>query len=199
MSRAAPTAAAEIKYHDLHSRDPRRVYYARVLTVGCWTVLNYLFFYAMNDWRSTFHGANDHEADWEQIFVYLYQTPDGPLAPRWVAFALHDYHGDDLRRRWDDPLLTKEGTHPVVFAAAGSHSSYFEQGEYLMGVEPRFLQPVKRFTGASRRFWAETLKQGRHHVVSRTAKETVNVPFVDYARGDGEVIGPSGHSEWTPS
>ena len=25
----------------------------------------------MNDWRSTFEGANDHEADWEQCFVVL--------------------------------------------------------------------------------------------------------------------------------
>jgi hypothetical protein len=32
----------------------------------------------------------------------------------------HDFKGDDLRRGWDDPLLDKEGTHPVVYAAAES-------------------------------------------------------------------------------
>jgi hypothetical protein len=29
----------------------------------------------MNDWRSTFGGVNDHEADWEQVTVFL---PDPP-------------------------------------------------------------------------------------------------------------------------
>jgi hypothetical protein len=192
------TAAAEIQYNNSLARDPRRVYHARVVRVGGWTVLHYLFFYAMNDWRSTFHGANDHEADWEQIFVYLYETEKGSLEPRWVAFASHDYHGDDLRRRWDDTLLVKEGLHPVVFAAAGSHASYFEQGEYLMGVEPRFLRPVKRLARGVRRFWAETLRQGRRDVVGRTFNALVDVPFVDYARGDGVVIGPGGDAEWHP-
>ena len=70
-------------------------------------MLHYLFFYAMNDWRSTFHGANDHEADWEQMFVYLYEDGQGELVPRWVACASHDYYGDNLRRRWDDPLLAR--------------------------------------------------------------------------------------------
>jgi hypothetical protein len=192
------TAAAEVQYTALHARDERRVYYGRVLRVGGWTVLNYLFFYAMNDWRSTFHGANDHEADWEQIFVYLYETDEGVLEPRWVAFASHDYDGDDLRRRWDDPMLVKDGLHPVVFAAAGSHSSYFECGEYLMGVEPRFLAPVKRAGRALRRFWTERLKQGQFDEVSSAAEAVVNVPFVDYARGDGLIIGPGGHEQWTP-
>ena len=34
----------------------------------------------MNDYRSTFSGANDHEADWEQVFVYLEDAPGGPAA-----------------------------------------------------------------------------------------------------------------------
>ncbi|MGH7470150.1 MAG: hypothetical protein ACRENP_19565, partial [Longimicrobiales bacterium] len=192
------TAAAEIKYTQLQTRDPRRVYYARVVRAGAWTVLHYLFFFVMNDWRSTFHGANDHEADWEQIFIYLYAAHDGALEPRWVAFASHDYHGDDLRRRWDDPLLVKEGWHPVVFAAAGSHASYFEAGEYVMGVEPRFLRPVKRVVGSLRRFWVETLRQGQHEAVDHSVNALIDVPFIDYARGDGLVIGPGGNSAWTP-
>ena len=192
------TAAAEIKYTELTAHDDRRVYYGRVMRPGDWIVLHYLFFYAMNDWRSTFNGANDHEADWEQIFIYLYQTDDGALEPRWVAFASHDYHGDDLRRRWDDPLLVKEGTHPVVFAAAGSHASYFEAGEYVMRVEARILRPVKRLAGALHRFWVETLRQGQSTLVDRTVNALVDVPFVDYARGDGVVIGPGGNAEWTP-
>ena len=30
----------------------------------------------MNDWRSTFAGVNDHEADWEQVTVFLPDPPD---------------------------------------------------------------------------------------------------------------------------
>ena len=96
-------------------------------------MLQYLFFYFMNDYRSTFSGANDHESDWEQVFVVLEDAPDGPH-PVWVGAAAHDYSGDDLRRRWDDPLLVREGDHLVVFAGAGSHAAYFEQGEYLTTV-----------------------------------------------------------------
>ena len=59
----------------------------------------------MNDWRSTFDGANDHEADWEQAFVILEELPDGDVEPVWFAAAAHDEQGADLRRRWDDPKL----------------------------------------------------------------------------------------------
>lgn len=191
-------AAAELRYDELLKRDDRRVYYARVVRAGGWTILHYMFFYAMNDWRSGFEGANDHEADWEQIFVYLYDAGDGSLEPHWIAYASHDEHGDDLRRRWDDPLLVREGTHPVVFVAAGSHACYFEQGEYLMGVEPRFLRPVKRTADALRRLWIESLGQGLSESVDRKLEALVSIPFVDYARGDGRTIGPGGDAGWVP-
>jgi hypothetical protein len=34
-------------------------------------VLQYWYFYAFNDWCSTYFGVNDHEADWETIAAYL--------------------------------------------------------------------------------------------------------------------------------
>lgn len=191
-------AAAELRYVDLLKSDDRRAYYARVVRAGGWTILHYMFFYAMNDWRSGFQGANDHEADWEQIFVYLYEANDGSLQPQWVSYASHDEYGDDLRRRWDDPLLVREGTHPVVFVAAGSHASYFEPGEYLMGVEPRFLRPVKRTADSLRRLWVESLGQGLSESVDRKLDALVSIPFVDYARGDGRSIGPGGDAPWVP-
>ncbi len=75
------------------------VYYGRVVREAGYIVLQYMFFYAMNDWRSSFYGVNDHEADLEQIFVYLSDEVGGPLQPCWVAYASHDFFGDDLRRR----------------------------------------------------------------------------------------------------
>jgi hypothetical protein len=193
------TAAAHVQCRSIADGDARRVYYGRVLRQGGWIVLHYLFFYAMNNWRSGFHGTNDHEADWEQIFVFLYEPQGGgPPVPQWVAYASHDYQGDDLRRRWDDPLLHREGDHPVIYAGAGSHASYFEPGEYVMGVEPAFLQPVKRVMVRLGQIWVDTLGQGAAKSADRTIAALVSVPFVDYARGDGAAIGPGHAEEWTP-
>jgi hypothetical protein len=57
---------------------PRVLYHARVVRRNGWIVLHYLYFYFMNDYRSTFGGVNDHESDWEQVFVYLDDAADGP-------------------------------------------------------------------------------------------------------------------------
>ncbi|MDD1742951.1 MAG: hypothetical protein LUQ47_06420, partial [Methanotrichaceae archaeon] len=90
------TAAAEVKYRETSTEDPRYVYHARVVREGGYIILHYIFFYAMNDWRSTFHGINDHESDWEQAFVYLSDNAEEEPQPLWVAYASHDFSGDDL-------------------------------------------------------------------------------------------------------
>ena len=106
-------AAAHDEYEALRQQDERYVYYGRVLKTGGYIVLHYLYFYVMNNWRSTFYGVNDHEGDWEQVFVYL-SDEDEPQ-PLWVAYAAHDEIGDDLRRHWNDPQLRKiDQTHPVI-------------------------------------------------------------------------------------
>ncbi len=192
------TAAAEIQYQAMRREDPRYVYYGRVLREGGYTILHYLFFFPMNDWRSTFHGVNDHEADWEQIFIYLVEE-EGNLKPRWVAFASHDFAGDDLRRRWDDPDITiYNENHPVIFAGAGSHASYFEPGEYLMGAEPEFARPLRNFVISLRKFWAEQLGQGSAAEAEAHTRQLFRVPFIDYARGDGVSIGPGQAKQWSP-
>ena len=192
------SAAADVRMREVDRIDSRPVYYGRTLRQGDWIILHYLYFYPMNNWRSGFYGVNDHEADWEQAFVYLYRESDGSTAPKWVAYASHDFHGDDLRRRWDDATLLKEGSHPVLFAGAGSHASYFERGEYIMGIEPKWLTPVKDFWNNLRRFWVETLKQGESDVVIEKVGTLFSVPFVDYARGDGVSIGPMKVHDWHP-
>ena len=96
-----------------------RTAYGRVLRTGGYTVLQYWYFYPFNDWRSTFYGVNDHEADWETISVYLVPDGDDGVAPAWVGASSHDLAGADLRRRWDDPQLRREGDHPVIYPGAG--------------------------------------------------------------------------------
>ena len=137
-------AAASIQYREMKEDGMHDLYYGRVIRKGGYIILHYLYFYVMNDWRSGFFGVNDHEADWEQVFVYLSDEGENPPIPRWAAYASHDFKGDDLRRRWDDPELELVGNHPVIYAGAGSHGSYFQKGEYLMQVAPDFLNPLLR-------------------------------------------------------
>ena len=173
-------------------------YYGRVVRENGWIVLQYWIFYPFNNWRSGFFGANDHEADWEMIAVYLYERSSGEVAPAWVAYASHDFHGDDLRRAWDDTEeLERDGEHPIVYVGAGSHAAYFRRGEYVTEIEVPYLHrlsaPVRRLAG----FWLRTLRQaGLVDAVPRF--ELFKIPFVDYARGDGIGIGGGEEHAWTP-
>ena len=192
-------AAAEQAYQTMLAQDPRRVYYGRVVRAGGYIVLHYVFFYFMNDFRSTFSGVNDHESDWEQVFVYLSDEGDAAPQPRWVAYASHDFSGDDLRRRWDDPEVEKvDGTHPVIYAGAGSHASYYTRGEYLMQVEPASLAPLHGAAAALDRLWTNSLRQSGELNLDEKLKNLLSIPFVDYARGDGRTIGPNELEAWTP-
>ncbi|MFN2138872.1 MAG: hypothetical protein ACK2U5_00210 [Candidatus Promineifilaceae bacterium] len=195
---AGGTAArAEMLYREMFTKEPDYVYYGRVLRDSGYTILHYLFFYPMNDWRSSFHGVNDHESDWEQIFVFLSEE-EGDYQPQWVAFAAHDFSGDDLRRRWDDPELQKVNEdHVVVFAGAGSHAAYVTPGEYLMNFEPAFLQPVSKQLRPVRRYFAESLGSSATASLNDDAP-LISLAFVDYARGDGLAIGPQQSAQWSP-
>ena len=170
------TAAASVKYEAIRAKDPQTYYHARVLRDGPWIVLHYLFFYAMNDWRSTFDGANDHESDWEQCFVILEALPDGDVSPAWFCAAAHDEKGDDLRRRWDDPRLTKTGDHPMVFPGAGSHATYLEQGEYIMALPFPGEQNLHGPLDLLRGFWRDTLAQPDPGDLSGKVRKAFSVP-----------------------
>lgn len=204
-------AAAVLAYEQLMAErqaqlpgaDSRYHYYGRVVHENSWIVLQYWFFYAYNNWRSGFYGANDHEADWEMIAIYLYEE-GGEVRPKWVAYSAHDYQGDDLRRRWDDPELEREGEHPVIYAGAGSHAGHFAPGEYLTELELPFLAPLASASEAVQEFWRKRLRQQwqqseQHGAGQPPAESSFNIfriPFVDYARGDGIAIGPGTGNPW---
>ncbi len=192
------TAAASLRFEAIRGRDPRVVYHGRVVREGRWVVLHYMFLYAMNDWRSTFEGANDHEADWEQCFVVCEALDDGEVRPAWFCAAAHDEKGDDLRRRWDDPRLQVIDGHPLVFPGAGSHATYLEQGEYIMRLPFPGERNIHGPLDLLRRIWRDTLDQPDPGDLAENAKRALSVPFVDYARGDGVAIGPGGDIAWTP-
>lgn len=187
------SAAASLALQNEHLRPDQPTYYGRVVRDGTWIVCQYWFFYSFNNWRSGFSGVNEHEADWEQVTVYLDGTGvvggDGLPPARWVVFSAHDETRDDLRRRWDDPdLLLVDGRHPVVFAGAGSHSGAYLPGDYLItivppswgGVVPTVRHLAKFFTPWTR------AAQG----------SGLGIPYIDYARGDGPGIGPGEALGW---
>jgi hypothetical protein len=182
------TAAAAVQYRRSQGHD-RQPYYARVVRDAGYVVLQYWYFYAMNDWRSSFTGVNDHEADWEQVTLYLPESAEPGQRPAWVAVSSHDELGADLRRRSDDPDITWVGTHPVIYVGAGSHAGAFLPGEYVVSVQP---PGIKR------------LNAGLHHVTNvltpwapQRRATTLGIPYVDYRRGDGVQLGPGGRP-WTP-
>src|SRR4029450_156879 len=174
-------AAAHIRYRDAGTLAP--TYYVRAVRDAGYLVLQYWFFYAMNDWRSTFSGVNDHEADWEQITLFLTEPDGSEPELAWVAFSSHDEVGDDLRRRVDDPALqVVDGTRPVVHAGAGSHSGAYLAGDYIVSVSP---PAAEKLTQQWRRFVRAIMPSSRIQ-----QRPGIGLPFIDYRRGDGPSVGP---------
>jgi len=88
--------------------------------------LQYWLFYAFNDWN------NYNEGDWEMIQL-LFDAPTAAEAlqrpPVEVGYSQHE--GAE-RAGWEDDKLERvDGTHPVVYAAAGSHANFFGEALYL--------------------------------------------------------------------
>ncbi len=181
-------AAAEVQYRT-EMRAEHHPYYGRVLHDGGYTVLQYWYFYVFNDWRSRVYGVNDHEADWEQIAIYLTER-DGEWRAAWIASSAHDEVGDDLRRRWDDPDLTLVGDHPVIFPGLGSHSGACIAGEYLTAYEGDAFAPMFKASRRVSRLLLPWTRDQDHLGLS--------IPYIDYSRGDGVGIGSGEKRSWEP-
>jgi hypothetical protein len=110
--------------------------------------IEYWFLYLYNNFY------DKHEADWEGVTVFLHGT-----SPLGVSYSAHQ------GRRWSPwaSQSTRNGTHPIVYAAYGSHANYSARGRYSIRV-----------------CW--TL-HGRHCSVT---------PKADVASGTGATLAPSG-------
>ncbi|ONI73934.1 hypothetical protein BWI15_11070 [Kribbella sp. ALI-6-A] len=88
--------------------------------------LEYWFFYVFNDYNNT------HEGDWESIrLVFDAATPAAALRTTPTAVG-YSQHGGAERARWGDAKLeVVDGTHPVVYPAAGSHANKYGRRLYL--------------------------------------------------------------------
>ena len=114
------------------------VYHFHISHDRGYKVLQYWFLYPYNDWAS--HGGhNDHEGDWEVIYVFL----DDQELPRHVAYSKHvairPLYGPSTAV-WAE-VEKVEGTHPVVYVGCGSHASYINKGKH------RFFLYIDRAKG----------------------------------------------------
>jgi hypothetical protein len=87
--------------------------------------LQYWFFYYFN------HFNDLHEGDWEGMQItFKVDTPEEALRTEPDQIVLFQHSGGE-HTDWDDSKLQKEGTHPVVYSAAGSHATFYSPGLWL--------------------------------------------------------------------
>jgi hypothetical protein len=101
--------------------------YARIATEEGHTglVVQYWFFYYYNQFNDL------HEGDWEGMQVaFDANTPRAALRDGPSEIALFQHEGGE-KGSWDDPKVQKEGTHPVVYPAAGSHATFYESAVFV--------------------------------------------------------------------
>ena len=87
--------------------------------------LQYWFYYYFNQFNDL------HESDWEGIqLIFDAGTPAQALSEQPSRIVLFQHAGGE-HADWTDGRVQKQGTHPVVYAAAGSHATYYESQLYL--------------------------------------------------------------------
>ena len=142
----------------------------------------------MNDWRSTFDGANDHEADWEQCFVFLEELPDGDGRARLVRGRRARRAGRRPPPALGRPAAATRGRPPGRLPGRRLARGLLEPGDYVIGCR----SPASGAPRAARLRPADLARRARPARPGRLASRprAFGVPFVDYARGDGAAIGP---------
>jgi hypothetical protein len=87
--------------------------------------VQYWFYYTFNDF------TDKHESDWEMAQVD-FDARDAPEALRKGPYQVDlSQHAGGERSGWTDTKLHKQGPHPVIYDATGSHANYFEGALYL--------------------------------------------------------------------
>jgi hypothetical protein len=79
-----------------------------------------------------FNQFNDlHEGDWEGMQItFESNTTAGALEEEPSEVIVFQHAGGE-RADWEDGKVQKQGTHPVVYPAAGSHAAFYDSAVYL--------------------------------------------------------------------
>jgi hypothetical protein len=128
-----PWATAQVYFYYAENTNPAAWPAANATLVGKFVALQYWFLYPyhyfptvvspalMNDapLAGDYVNTDLHEGDWEHVTVLLDAMTKKPL---WLYMARHSAEGEYYP--WHSPALMFDGTHPIVQAAFGSHSTY---------------------------------------------------------------------------
>ncbi|HET9661469.1 MAG TPA: hypothetical protein VFP05_14120 [Thermomicrobiales bacterium] len=88
-------------------------------------VIQYWLWWYFNDWN------NLHEGDWEVVqVVFDANSVEGALQSEPIRYAYAQHGGGELADP-DSGKLHLEDGHPVIYPAAGSHATHYEQELYL--------------------------------------------------------------------
>jgi hypothetical protein len=90
-------------------------------------VLQYWFFWYFNQFNDL------HEGDWEGMQISF--EADEPAEALAAAEEPHEIivfqHAGGERASWGDGKVQKEGNHPIVYPAAGSHATFYDSAVYV--------------------------------------------------------------------
>jgi hypothetical protein len=88
-------------------------------------VLQYWFFWYFNQFNDL------HEGDWEGMQLsFEAETTEQALDEEPDEVILFQHAGGE-RADWSDAKVQKEGTHPIVYPAAGSHATFYDSAVYI--------------------------------------------------------------------
>src|SRR3954447_7680952 len=103
------------------------VTYAHIATEPGYSglVVQYWFFYYFNQFNDV------HEGDWEGMQIsFDAGTAAEALEQGPSEVALFQHAGGE-RADWDDTKVQKDGSHPIVYPAAGSHATFYDNAIYI--------------------------------------------------------------------
>jgi hypothetical protein len=87
--------------------------------------LQYWFFWYFNQFNDL------HEGDWEGMqLTFDAATPQEALSQEPSDMILFQHAGGE-RANWDDSKVQVDGRHPIVYAAAGSHATFYDSAVYV--------------------------------------------------------------------
>jgi hypothetical protein len=171
--------------------------YAHVTTEPAYPdrlALQYWIFYPFNDWN------NNHEGDWEMVqLVFAAASPDEALGEQPLEIGYSQHEGAEKAAWGDDKLERVDGTHPVVYPAAGSHANFYDDALYI-GRSADEGVGCDDTTGPSRE-----LRPVVHTIPSNPTAARNAFPWIAYEGRWGErrrafLNGPTGpnlKSQWT--
>ena len=87
--------------------------------------LQYWFFWYFNQFNDL------HEGDWEGMQLSFESNTTTDALEEEPAEIIVFQHAGGERASWSDGKVQKEGTHPVVYPAAGSHATFYDSAVYL--------------------------------------------------------------------